>query len=205
MCATTLQGRFGPSALAAATIATPRLVLRPFEPGDARRIAYLAGDYEVARMCGRVPHPYALHAALDWIDLTRRQRTDGCEYPFAVTAELDGLIGACGVTRLADEPDSPWELGYWFGLPYWGAGYATEAAGALMDWARDALGVRLFAAGHFADNPASGRVLRKLGFVAAGPDQMFGLARQRVSPVERYVWPEGAAPVKLADHALAPR
>lgn len=204
MCATTHRTTFDSATLAAATIATSRLVLRPFDPADARRVAYLAGDYDVARMCGRVPHPYSLQAAQGWIDATRQQRADGREFPFAVTTERDGLIGACGVTRLPDAPGHAWELGYWFGLPYWGSGYATEAAAALMDWARDALGASVFAAGHFTDNPASGQVLRKLGFSPTGPDQLFGLARQRVSPVERYVWPAGAAPARLSDHSHAP-
>ena len=85
-------------------------------------------------------------------------------------------------------------------MPYWGLGYASEAARALMDWGRDQLGARVFVAGHFADNPASGKVLRKLGFVPTGEEDLFGLARQRTSPATRYVWPEGATPVTLSAH-----
>lgn len=182
------------------TITTRRLSLRPFEEGDARRIAYLAGDYDVARMCGRVPHPYTMASAYDFIAMITRDREAGREYAFAVTAPIDGLIGACGVSRVGGDDSRTWELGYWFGLVYWGLGHASEAARGVMDWARDVLGAEAFVAGHFADNPASGRVLRKLGFVPAGTQELFGLARQRTSPTERYVWPEGATPASLHDH-----
>jgi ribosomal-protein-alanine N-acetyltransferase len=182
------------------TIRTERLTLRPFNESDARRIAYLAGDYDVARMCGRVPHPYPVAAAYSWIDRHENDRQKGGEFAFAVTAPFDGLIGSIGVNRTGDPADAAWELGYWLGMPYWGFGYASEAGRALMDWARDQLGAKVFAAGHFVDNPASGNVLRKLGFVHTGSAELFGLARQQVSPCERYVWPEGAAPVSLHSH-----
>jgi RimJ/RimL family protein N-acetyltransferase len=60
--------------------------------------------------------------------------------------------------------------------------------------------VKVFTAGHFVDNPTSGAVLRKLGFVHAGSAELFGVARQRVDPCERYVWPEGAVVATLANH-----
>jgi ribosomal-protein-alanine N-acetyltransferase len=187
------------------TITTQRLTLRPFEEADAPRIAYLAGDYDVSKMCGRVPHPYPLAAAYDWLDRLDRDRESGADFPFAVTAPIDGLIGCCGVTRAGDPADAMWELGYWFGMPYWGLGYASETAKAVMDWARHELGAKVFLAGHFADNPASGNVLRKLGFAHSGSAELFGLARQVSARGERYVWPEGAAPARLPDLHCAHR
>jgi ribosomal-protein-alanine N-acetyltransferase len=185
------------------TIETQRLKLRPFEEADARRIAYLAGEYDVAKMCGRVPHPYTMADAFSFLGMTTRGRETGQEYAFAVTAPVDGLVGSCGVLRAGDQASSTWEIGYWFGMPYWGLGYASEAASGLMDWARGQLGAQAFVAGHYIDNPASGHVLRKLGFVPTGEQDLFGLARQRTSPAQRYVWPEGATPVKLPDHHSA--
>jgi [ribosomal protein S5]-alanine N-acetyltransferase len=182
------------------TIRTKRLLLRPFEEADARRVAYLAGAYDVAKMCGRVPHPYTMASAYDFVEITRAGRDSGAEHAFAVTAPIDGLVGSCGVTRVGSEDSATYEIGYWFGTPYWGLGYASESARALMDWARDALGAKAFAAGHFVDNPASGNVLRKLGFAPSGGQQLFSLARQGSSPATRYIWPEGATPVSLADH-----
>ena len=182
------------------TIRTTRLLLRPFEVADARRVAYLAGAYDVAKMCGRVPHPYTMASACDFIDMTRAGRDSGAEHAFAVTAPIDGLVGSCGVMRVGGEESATYEIGYWFGMPYWGLGYASESARALMDWARDELGAKAFGAGHFVDNPASGNVLRKLGFAPSGGQDLFSLARQGSSPAARYVWSEGATPVSLADH-----
>lgn len=184
------------------TITTKRLILRPFDESDARRIAYLAGDYAVSKMCSRIPHPYTMAHAYEFIGMTARGRESASEFSFAVTAPLDGLIGACGVARAGD--NDAFELGYWFGAPYWGMGYASEAARAVMDWAREQLGVESFTSGHFTDNPASGHVLRKLGFTPSGAQELFGLARQRSSPAARYVWPAGATPANLQD-SHAPR
>jgi ribosomal-protein-alanine N-acetyltransferase len=186
------------------TITTRRLTLRPYEQTDAARVAYLAGDYDVAKMCSRVPHPYPIAAAYSFFDIAEKGIAEGREYAFAVLAPIDGVIGSCGVVRSGSLEDATWELGYWFGMPYWGLGYASEAARGVMDWARQELGAKVFVAGHFADNPASGNVLRKLGFSHAGTQDLFGLARQRVSPATRYVWPEGATPVSLADHIGTP-
>ncbi len=182
------------------TIKTRRLSLRPYEQTDAARVAYLAGDYDVAKMCSRVPHPYPIAAAYSFFDIAEKGFADGHEYAFAVLAPIDGVIGSCGVMRSGKPEDATWELGYWFGMPYWGLGYASEAARGVMDWARQELGAKVFVSGHFADNPASGNVLRKLGFAQTGTQDLYGLARQRVSPATRYVWPEGATPVSLADH-----
>lgn len=183
------------------TIETPRLSLRPFTEADAGRLAYLAGEYDVARMCARVPHPYSMAAAHGWIATHEKDR-QASGFAFAVTAPIDGLVGSCGVWKTRGERDGAFEIGYWFGRPYWGLGYASEAARAVMDWARDQLGAKAFTAGHFADNPASGHVLRKLGFAHAGSAEMFGLARQAMSRGERYVWPEGVGAGKLACEQL---
>lgn len=181
-------------------IETQRLTLRPFAETDARRVAFLAGEYDVAKMCGRVPHPYSMADAFAFFGMVDRGRAEAREYAFAVTAPIDGLVGSCGVLRVGDETSRTWEIGYWFGRPYWGLGYASEAARGVMDWAREALGAETFVAGHYVDNPASGHVLRKLGFVPVGTQELFGVARQRVSPATRYVWPEGATPANLSDH-----
>ena len=168
-------------------LTTARLRLRAFEPRDAGRIAYLAGDYDVAKMCARIPSPYPTLAAEGWLELQAAALRKGEEYAFAITRPRDGLIGSCGVVRVAGEPHA-FRLGYWLGRPYWGEGFATEAARALIGWARETLGARRISASHFEDNPASGAVLRKLGFVKAGPDELFSLARGGTAPGDRYEW-----------------
>jgi RimJ/RimL family protein N-acetyltransferase len=182
------------------TIRTKRLTLRPFIEADARRIAYLAGEYDVAKMCGRVPHPYSMADAYSFIGLIERGWDSAREFAFAITAPIDGLIGSCGVMRAEGDAPDAFEIGYWLGRPYWGMGYASEAAKGVMDWAREHIGARVFMAGHYIDNPASGHVLRKLGFAATGQQDLFGLARQATSPATRYVWPEGATAANLNDH-----
>ena len=74
------------------------------------------------------------------------------------------LVGSCGLGRRAS---GAVELGYWIGRLFWGRGIATEAGLALIDIAR-ALGLGRIEASHFVDNPASGRVLEKLGFESTG-------------------------------------
>jgi [ribosomal protein S5]-alanine N-acetyltransferase len=179
------------------TIRTKRLTLRPFIEADARRIAYLAGEYDVAKMCGRVPHPYTMADAHDFIGLITHGWDSAREFSFAITAPIDGLIGSCGVMRTDGGEAGAFELGYWLGRPYWGMGYASEAAQGVMDWARDQAGALTFAAGHYLDNPASGHVLRKLGFAPTGQQDLYGRARQATSPAERYMWPESATPAIL--------
>ncbi len=148
------------------TLHTDRLTLRPFVEADAVRLAELAGDMAVARMASAIPHPYPPEAAAGWIMLQSHGRRRRSDYPFAIALPGEGLIGAVGLHCTGFEGE--YELGYWIGRPYWGRGYATEAAGAAVDWARDDLGVDRLLAGHFDDNPASARVLCKLGFAPTG-------------------------------------
>jgi RimJ/RimL family protein N-acetyltransferase len=174
-------------------IVTPRLKLRRYVAEDAPRIAGLAGEYEVARMCGRVPHPYPLLAAEGWLMLQAAvAAAPGPARELSLAAELpgEGLIGSCGAGLAG--PDGAWEIGYWFGRPWWGQGYATEAAGALMAHLR-ACGVARFTCGHFVDNPASEAVIRKLGFTPTHVAPYFGVGRREKAPAQRYVWPPEAA------------
>lgn len=174
-----------------ATIETQRLSLRAFQPEDANRLAYFLGDYDVAKMTATVPHPYLPIAAEGWILMQTAARAKGDNYPFAITTARDGLIGSCGVKRRSVSGVTAWEIGYWIGRPYWGEGYVSEAVTALMDWARAEISAEVFTAGHYIDNPASGRVLEKLGFSRTGTAHAWGLARQRAMECVRYVWPEG--------------
>jgi ribosomal-protein-alanine N-acetyltransferase len=174
-------------------IHTQRLHLRPFEIGDAQRVAELAGDYDVAKMCSRVPYPYSTADAAEKIARHPHLRENSIGYIFAVTLpreDADELIGSCGA--FAVDNGRAWEIGFWFGRPYWGQGYATEAIQGLMDWAGLELGPTLLRADHFADNPASGGVLRKLGFGRAGAGTASSLARGTDAPTECYVWPAAA-------------
>ena len=173
-------------------IATDRLVLR--RPGfqDAARIADLVNDFDVSRMLTRVPHPYALANAEDFIAHTAANQRPGDQALLVEHREM-GPIGMVGFHPQAAPSGAGFavnpELGYWIGRTFWGRGFATEAVTAALSWARDVLGFRAVASGHFADNPASGRVLAKSDFLYTGEVQArVSLARQAVAPTRMMVW-----------------
>jgi RimJ/RimL family protein N-acetyltransferase len=142
-------------------IRTQRLVLRPPALADAARVSLLAGDYDVACMTGTIPHPYSEQMAGEWLTGARAG-----EEGVVFMIERDGTLIGCTGYRAFDADHA--ELGFWVGKPYWGNGYATEAVRALIAHAFDADGFAYLKAGHFADNPRSERILRKLGFLALG-------------------------------------
>jgi RimJ/RimL family protein N-acetyltransferase len=157
---------------------TERLTLRAPRLEDAKAIAQLANDRRIAENTRRIPHPYGLADAEAFIE----QVNKGGEFAFLITLDA-GPIGACGLAKLdGPEPD----LGYWLGAPYWGNGYATEAARAVIDYAFTALGADALQAGARVTNPASRRVLEKCGFQWTG----VGLYRVRAlassAPVDRF-------------------
>src|ERR1700722_7861970 len=129
-----------------------RLILRPPRPSDVAAMAVWLGDYDVSRMLARVPHPYGEGDAEDFIAQAPPHR-------FVVQRKQDGLfMGMIGL-----HPEDDYEFGYWLGKPFWGRGYATEAAHRLVTFAFVELGRESVHAGWFYDNPASGHVLAKLG------------------------------------------
>lgn len=139
---------------------TDRLVLRPLRAGDAARVRALCGNWNIARMLARVPHPYPEGLAEEWIGAQAALWAKGESYIFAVT--LDGDV--IGVIGLEGEDDGTYELGYWLGEPWWGHGYMSEAVARVLDFAFDDLKLPRVIAGYFADNPASGRIQDKFGF-----------------------------------------
>lgn len=148
-------------------IETPRLWLRGFMPADAAAVQFLAGAREVADTTAVIPHPYPDGAAEAWIATHHEAWNQHQHLTLAITTKGDGvLVGATGLT-FAEEHDRA-ELGYWIGVPFWGRGFATEAAGALTDFGFRVLGLQRVQAHHFARNSVSGRVLLKLGLRREG-------------------------------------
>lgn len=141
---------------------SPRLTLRPFAAADAAMVQALAGDRTIADTTLNIPHPYEDGMAEDWIAGHEEQFRNRSNVIFAITDREDGrLLGA--VSLRIETPFRKAELGYWVGVPYWNRGYATEAAGALLAYGFDELDLNRIAAQHLARNPASGRVMQKLG------------------------------------------
>lgn len=154
-----------------------RLTYRDLQFTDAARITELAGDWDVARMTARIPYPYTLTQADQWIS----SLDDG---EFVQVVELDSrLIGAVGYTSNAD---GSLEIGYWIGRPWWGQGYGTEAAETLMSYCFDTVGVSRLTCCHFDDNPASARIIKKLGFRAVGQCSAWCEARQAEATAMQY-------------------
>jgi len=152
---------------------TERLLLRPFRREDAEAVAAVAGNWDVARMLARVPHPYTRDMAEEWISSHALSWENGEEYIFCI--ELDGqTAGSIGLRR---SRKAVYELGYWLDDRWWGKGLATEAVGRIVRFAFGELGAVRLVSGHFADNPASGRVLQKCGFRYTGDSMQHCEAR----------------------------
>jgi RimJ/RimL family protein N-acetyltransferase len=143
---------------------TDRLLLRPGWPEDAAALAGALADHAIVRNLAKVPWPYGLADAEAFLAAEPKAG----EPDFLVFRRTRGparLIGGIGLGRT---PEGEIELGYWIARNAWGLGYATEAACAVVAMARGSLGLDRLVAGHFLDNPASGRVLEKIGFRPTG-------------------------------------
>ena len=144
-----------------AVLRTERLVLRPPRLEDAETIAALVNDRRIAQNTARIPHPYALADAQAFLTAVAASEREAV---FVVT--LRGkVIGCCGIEQRDGEGA---EIGYWLGVAFWGQGYATEAARAVIDHAFHDLGYKVLHAGARVSNPASRRVLEKCGFESTG-------------------------------------
>ena len=157
---------------------TERLVLRVPQLGDAKAIAKLANDRRIAENTARIPHPYDISDAKQYIAWAKETREESA---FLVTLD-DDVIGACGVGLDEKTP----EIGYWIGVRHWGQGYATEAARAVIDYAFERFEFEVLHSSARVTNPASRRVLEKCGFQWTGA----GLGRVRALgssvPIDRF-------------------
>ena len=158
---------------------TKRLTLRAPTLRDAKAIAVLANDRRIAENTARIPHPYKLTDAENFI--AGANKADG-ETVFLVTRN-GTIMGACGVA-VAD-PNAP-ELGYWLGVPYWGQGFVTEALHAVIDFAFSEFEHSALHAGARVTNPASRRVLEKCGFQWTGVGLYRINAIRSSAPIDRF-------------------
>lgn len=166
---------------------TERLLLRPGWIEDAPALARAIGEEAVVRNLATAPWPYGEDAARAFLS----QPVATTEPRFLIFARTGGaprLVGGCGISP---SPEGDLEMGYWVARPYWGLGFATEAGRQLVRIAR-AMGLPRLTAGHFTDNPASGAVLRKLGFRPTGKvAPRFSLARGGEAPCALFEEGEG--------------
>lgn len=162
---------------------TERLLLRPGWAEDALPLRDAIAHEEVAFKLARLPWPYTLGDAQWFLNLPRAEG----QVEFLILKRTRGepkIIGGIGIS--SEVEDAP-ELGYWITPSEWGKGYVTEAGRAVMDIARRTLRLPRLVSGHFVDNPASGKVLRKLGFVPTGKvENRHCLARGEARPCAIY-------------------
>lgn len=151
-------------------LSTHRLTLRRRHMEDAEKITALVNDPRIYLNVARIPAGQTLEETKAYLEASLAGEAEGKAFGFAVErhGELVGLVagGAAG----GDGAGLPGvlDVGYWFTPEVWGHGFATEAMAAFLRWLEIARHLRVFTAGYFVDNPGSGRVLRKLGFLPAG-------------------------------------
>ena len=155
---------------------TERLVLRAFEASDADRVQRLVSDRDVALNTMNIPHPYPEGGAAEWI-AKQDEKQDPDDVRFAID---DGqLVGTIGLRVQRNFERA--EMGYWIGKPFWGRGYASEAAGAVIRYGFEELNLHRIYAGYFHRNEQSARVMIKNGM------QYEGRLRQHVKKWDEFV------------------
>lgn len=178
---------------------TERLLLRPGWAEDAAPLAAAIGDEAILTKLAKAPSPYRLADAEEFLGV---ERAEG-DANFVIVARTGGsprLVGGIGLHEDGEEL----ELGYWIARPYWGLGFATEAARAVVEIARHTLKRKRLTAGHFMDNPASGRVLSKLGFKPTG-DIVARLSRARGHTVPTRLFALEFGDAESSGDAIMPR
>jgi len=160
-------------------LSTERLILRKLDATDANRIEELAGDYDVAKTTLNISHPYPKGYALVFIHSVIESEAKGKLVTYAITKkETNELIGLMAIS--INSTFNRGELAYWVGKPYWGQGYGTEAAKALLQYGFEVLKFNRIYAQSFTTNPGSWRIMEKIGL------KYEGTLRQHVSRFGNY-------------------
>ena len=192
---------------------TQRLTLRPLNVADAAWFASYAGAPEIARMTGSVTTGLTEMAAEFWIIRKLARQSNRLAYPYVM--ELEGApIGMIDLFKRSE--DSALEIGYSMMPEYWGHGYMYEACEAVIEEGKRALGAKRIIAGVFIDNPASLRLLHKLGFTAARThEEWFSMGRMEkakgvtltleIPHLQHRQKDEGLSPPSRQEHSSAIR
>ncbi|WP_303800809.1 GNAT family N-acetyltransferase [Alicyclobacillus macrosporangiidus] len=154
-----------------ALLETDRLLLRPVTAADAPSVQRLAGHPDIARTTLNIPHPYPDGAAEAWIQAANEAERAGTQYVRVMVRKDSGALVGCVALGVAQRHHRA-ELAYWVGRPWWNLGYASEAARRMVQFAFTDLGLHRVWAAAMPHNPASMRVMEKIGM------QREGLLRQ---------------------------
>jgi len=158
---------------------TERLTLRRPTLADVKAIARLANDRRIAENTRRLPHPYSQDHAVAFV---RAMANDKSETAFLIENNHTP-VGMVGVNWR--EPEAP-ELGYWLGVEYWGQGFATEAARAVIDFTFEEFDIEHLMSGARVANPTSRNILEKCGFQWNGVELHRFEALGSSTPVDRF-------------------
>ena len=162
------------------TLETERLLLRPFSLDDSSRVRDLAGEREIAKNTATMPHPYEEGMAEEWIGTHKPRYEAGEAVHFAICLRETGeLIGAVGIE--VNRNHDRGELGYWIGKPFWNQNFCTEATREVIRYAFPAFELNRIGAIHYTRNPASGRVMQKVGM------RLEGIRHQAMKRWDEYV------------------
>jgi RimJ/RimL family protein N-acetyltransferase len=182
-------------------IITQRLFLRPVWQDDAKQIHGLINDWDIVSKLARAPWPYQVQDAEAFAAYAEAAADADTEMTLAICLRPSNqLVGLVGCQK---HDSSTWELGYWLGKSWWGHGFATEAARALLAGMFDSRRVPLLTSGYHLDNPASGKVLAKLGFTPGPEVRQLCRAQQREVPVQRLTLTRKAWQARLPGAACA--
>jgi [ribosomal protein S5]-alanine N-acetyltransferase len=164
---------------------TQRLILRTPAEQDIPALIEIVGDWEVASRLARIPHPYTVEHARYFLEEVVPH-----ELVWSIidleSGEMAGAIGLAPYAQVADTV----ELGYYLGRSHWGRGIATEAGSCVAAFGAGLVGQQRLKSGYFADNPSSGRVLEKLGFVQLGMSERHCLTTDELKPSIEMGYPE---------------
>ena len=160
-------------------IDTDRLVLRSPVGADAPAISALLENWNVAHWLVRVPFPYRVEHAAAWVARSIEERVAGVGWPFLIVNRDDDVLMGCMDMSIEGDVRGG-TLGYWLGEHYWGQGYATEAARAVIGFAFEILKLNEVSASALPENLRSMRVLEKAGLVHKGRGAENTVERGRV-------------------------
>ncbi len=162
-------------------IETERLVLRRLVDDDSDEIAAKINSYNISKNLARVPFPYTLADAHEFVAWTKTFDHRSSFMTLRLKAAADEIIGVISYDWV--EPKQLADLGYWMVLQHWGKGLMSEAAIAMADHAFTVSGLQTLSSCFFNDNPASGKVLARAGFEVVGPCTHFSKAQNTDVPV----------------------
>jgi [ribosomal protein S5]-alanine N-acetyltransferase len=168
------------------TLTTKRLTLRPFVLDDAWDVERLAGMREIADTTLNIPHPYPVGAATRWIETHALAWAAGTGVTYAIVETANGkLTGVVSLMQIHREHRRA-ELGYWIAVDRWNKGFATEASASILDFGFQNLGLHRIESTHFVRNPASGKVMQKLGMTEEGIERDSAVKWDHYESLVRY-------------------